>query len=844
MRRFAVFAFLSLVTASFASLGALREAHAGGRADALTVRVTGAALGNITSSPLSIAPTFAPATTDYVWRCLSGINSVQLTLAAVSGGTITVGGRHGSSLSIDESLIENQALIISAPDPSATRPPIQYWIRCLPHDFPELSVTRPGTPPPGWYLTGNVFPGPTGGAYAMVLDANGTPVWYRDPAGDQAINVTPLGDGTIAWDGNANPGYPAFEDYDLSSGATRWTAAPTLPTDFHEIYRMSNGELMMLSNPWKQGVDMTWAGGSASANIVDCVLQEVDANYQIVWQWRASDHVSVTESTHPNSFVAFGFVVYDPFHCNSIDTDPASGDILLSARHTDAVYRINKTSGTIAWKLGGNSISESGSQTITIAGDPQGAFHAQHDARFQPNGDISLYDNQTWDPSHAARGVEYHVDTATGTATLVWSYQSADGHNSAATGSFRRLNGGTDNVIGWGFKTGTLFTEVDGTGNVMLNVTFPNGELAYRVQKVGPMALDHDLLRATAGLPAFSFTPDSSPPITASGTAVAVPEDTGFTNAVATFDDSDPTATANGYLAAIAWGDGSSSPGTISGATGGPFSVTGSHTYASPGTDVTTVYITRVGTAAVKATATSTFTVADGPISATCATPATSIAAFNAALATFSDADLTGSASDHKATLAWGDGSSSVGTVTGPGGGPFAVSATHTYASTGRFKITTNINDVAGSSATASCSPLIYAFPPAAVAFAIGEKNTTNGTPIMFRLLPSSKLDSSNDFPARFKELWPKLPPSCGIDWATIIGSTSPAVGSSLPDYMGVIVISPVRQSGPRNADITAHLVIVRTKAGQRHDSGNGGDQGDSRGPGNLGRGTVEAQVC
>ena len=112
-----------------------------------------------------------------------------------------------------------------------------------------------------------------------------------------------------------------------------------------------------------------------------------------------------------------------------------------------------------------------------------------------------MYDNETWDTSLAARGVEYHLDVQAGTAALVWSYKSPDGHNSAATGSFRRLAGGADNVIGWGFKLGTLFTEVDQAGRVVLNVTFPNGEGAYRVIKVSATTFGLQLLRTTAGLP-------------------------------------------------------------------------------------------------------------------------------------------------------------------------------------------------------------------------------------------------------------------------------------------------------------------------------------------------------
>src|SRR5206468_2750110 len=103
-----------------------------------------------------------------------------LTLDTVSGSMITVGGRSSNSIAIEESLLENQALVITAPDQNGNAgASAQYWVRCLPHDFPQLSVTKPGAPPSGWYLTGNVNSAPDGNQFAMVLDNNGTPVWYR-----------------------------------------------------------------------------------------------------------------------------------------------------------------------------------------------------------------------------------------------------------------------------------------------------------------------------------------------------------------------------------------------------------------------------------------------------------------------------------------------------------------------------------------------------------------------------------------------------------------------------------------------------------------------------------------
>ena len=122
------------------------------------------------------------------------------------------------------------------------------------------------------------------------------------------------------------------------------------------------------------------------------------------------------------------------------------------------------------------------------------------DPEFQPNGDISLFDDHGAG-SGPARGVEYELDLAGGTARLVWQYLG--NATSSAMGSFRRYPDG-DSVIGWGASTSSTHaaaTEVDASGRDPLDLSFTShGNWAYRAVKVPIDAFDINALRNTAGL--------------------------------------------------------------------------------------------------------------------------------------------------------------------------------------------------------------------------------------------------------------------------------------------------------------------------------------------------------
>jgi sugar lactone lactonase YvrE len=74
---------------------------------------------------------------------------------------------------------------------------------------------------------------------------------------------------------------------------------------------------------------------------------------------------------------------------------------------------------------------------------------------------------------------------------------------------------------------------------------------------------------------------------------------------------------------------------------------------------------------------------------------ATEGAPFTGTVATFTDTNTAAAAGDFTATIRWGDGSSSAGTITGSAGS-FTVQGSHTYAQEGSSAVSVSINGLAG----------------------------------------------------------------------------------------------------------------------------------------------------
>ncbi len=163
----------------------------------------------------------------------------------------------------------------------------------------------------------------------------------------------------------------------------------------------------------------------------------------------------------------------------------------------NAVFEIRRSDGHVLWKLGGTPVNKDGAAIIAIQDDPEGGPVGQHDARYVPDGTISMFDNQTSQP---ARGIEYAVDVGARTAHPVFSYVVPEQQASCCMGDVRVLPDG-HRVIGWGYLAGTdrAMTELDAAGHSVLDLGLGTGVASYRAVKVPTSYFDLDVLRADVG---------------------------------------------------------------------------------------------------------------------------------------------------------------------------------------------------------------------------------------------------------------------------------------------------------------------------------------------------------
>ena len=239
--------------------------------------------------------------------------------------------------------------------------------------------------------------------------------------------------------------------------------------DTHDFKVLPNGDYLGFERVNAVANLSSW-GKSSTSTIVDDVIVEINPAGQIIWTWSSASHINVATSN-----VNWRDQYPDVIHMNSLWYD-GHGGIVFSARHLDAVYRIDMATGAITWKVGGTNTPQS--LKVQASTYPTN-FSGQHDAELLPDGQLTVHDDGTR-ANRPARALRFSINTNTKTAVIL--QQVTDSRSTPATccGSAIRLPS-LDWVMSWGANDYT--TELSRTGVPQLTITYP-GLFSYRAELV------------------------------------------------------------------------------------------------------------------------------------------------------------------------------------------------------------------------------------------------------------------------------------------------------------------------------------------------------------------------
>ncbi len=363
--------------------------------------------------------------------------------------------------------------------------------RSVPSEYEQL-VSSPRMRPPvvavttntGAQAPGDLFLAPYAGAgqYGpMILNSAGRLIWFDQvPPGARAADLRVQsyeGQQVLTWwqdplvaEGQSDSGIvidnSAYQTIQYVRGGNGYQP------DLHAFEITPQGTALFTVYDAIR-CNLSAYSGPANGAIADTLFQEIDLKTGLVrFEWHSIDHVPLSGSYEPIRPGGTPDSPWDDFHINAVSEH--GSDFLVNSRNMWAAYWVNARTGQVVWRLGGKQSS------FQLGSEAAPAW--QHDARLDPDGTFSFFDNGGTPAVHSqSRGLVVSIDPQNMTATLVHSYPHPTPPLLASSqGDFQLLSNG-DWLAGWGEQP--YFTEFAPGGQVLFDAHLPARYQTYTVFK-------------------------------------------------------------------------------------------------------------------------------------------------------------------------------------------------------------------------------------------------------------------------------------------------------------------------------------------------------------------------
>ncbi len=273
-----------------------------------------------------------------------------------------------------------------------------------------------------------------------------------------------------------NRSFAVIDSFQMGNGYTAET---------HDFVLLPNGHALLMAY-YLVPIDLSQIvpGSNPNPFIDGAVIQELDADKNVVFQWRTWDYVN-PQNIPWNLVPGNTQQIINVFHLNSIKLDN-DGNLLLGTPGMG--MKVSRQTGKIVWIIGGmlNQFTFTNVAPQEALGDFGG-----HTFQRLANGNILVLDNspfpwQTGYGTISSEVVEYKINEDTKIAELVWKYKPEINISGWHAGSAQRLSNG-NTVICWGGPPAEgnvqipIMTEVTSSGEKVFELFYEGSELeSYR----------------------------------------------------------------------------------------------------------------------------------------------------------------------------------------------------------------------------------------------------------------------------------------------------------------------------------------------------------------------------
>jgi len=361
-----------------------------------------------------------------------------------------------------------------APTTTAANPPKVTVLQNSPGQADGLIFIAPK----GAGIGGGPQPGPVG---PEVVDSSGRVIWFSPVTNGQVAADFRVqsyrGKPVITWAQQGNFGklaegesvnYIADDAYHVIATVR---AGNGLNADAHEFLLTPQGTALVTIYDVVTA-DLSSVGGSKNAQVWEGSIQEIDIpTGKVIFEWHSLGKVGFEESYWPRPDATTE--AWDYIHINGIALDD-DGNLLLSARQTSTVYKIDRHTGEVIWRLGGKK------SDFRFGADA--GFFFQHNAVAAGHNTIRIFDNEV-NPKPVlpwSRVIWLKLDPSAKTATLIRSIGHPDHLSAVSQGSSQVLDNG-NTFVGWGESA--HLSEFDSNGRMIFDATLPKGYDTYRAYR-------------------------------------------------------------------------------------------------------------------------------------------------------------------------------------------------------------------------------------------------------------------------------------------------------------------------------------------------------------------------